>query len=445
MQVVDPAALRNRALRSGIAGSLGVRAVAVLAPLLLIPMNLSYLGPALFGLWATLTAVGAVTTFSDLGMGNGLLTLLPGSLARGERREARALVSSAYGLLIAVSVGVLALLLATFPFVPWETIFDPDRTLNHSSVRLVVAVSLALTAIGAPLSLCFRLYYATQRAHLAAVWTSAVILSPLVPVLLGVRFRLSPFLVVVVLVACGPLTQLFATVWLFTRVAPELRPNPRLVSRALVGRLFRLGAFFLILSVALVLGTSFDNLLLTHSVGLAAVTAFAIPAKVFAQLAQGISLINLPLWAAHGDALARGDRRWVSRTTKRMVVISAGAAALASTAAVVAGPPLLRLWLGRPVELPVGLLIALGLTLVATSALSPLFMIQNAAGAVVPQIIGWGLFAVATLPAKYLATRAWGYEVLPWFTLAGLLLLVAPPCVGSARVVLEGIGKGTAE
>lgn len=437
------AARRSRALRSGILGSLGVRAVAVVGPLVLIPINLNYLGPGLFGFWATLTTITAVTTFSDLGMGNGLLTLLPGSLARRDLIEARALISSAYGLLISVSVGIITILAVTFPFVPWESFFDPDHTLDQSSVRLVIAVSLALTAIGAPLSLCLRLYYATQRAQVAAVWTSAAILSPLVPVLLSIRLGLNPFVVVIILVASGPVTQLLATLWLFIRVAPELRPSMRLISASRVRRIFRLGGLFLVLSVALALGTGLDNLVLSHSVGLAAVTAFAIPAKVFSQFRQGISLINLPMWAANGDAIARGDAQWARRATTRMVMLSTAAAVLASAVTLFAGPPVLRAWLGQPMELPTSLLLGLGFAFIALAALSPIFMVQNAAGAITPQIVGWGTFAILTLPAKYLATREWGYEVLPWITFAGLVLLVAPPCLRSTQVVLQKLDKET--
>jgi O-antigen/teichoic acid export membrane protein len=260
-------------------------------------------------------------------------------------------------------------------------------------------------------------------------------------VLVGTWLRWNPFVVVLILVAAGPLTQLLATLWLFTRVAPGLRPHPRVASVALVRRLFRLGGLFLVLSIALVLATSLDNLVLAHSAGLAAVTAFAIPAKVFAQLGQAITLVNLPLWAAHGDAMARGDTDWVRRTTRRMVVLSAGAAALAALLAVFAGPPLIHLWLGRHVELPVTVLLGLAFAALVSSALSPLFMVQNAAGVIKTQILGWGLFALVTLPAKYMATSEWGYEVLPWLTFVGLVIFVAPPCVRSARDVVRSFGN----
>ena len=401
-------AKREKALRSGIVGSLAVRAVALVAPLVLIPINLDYLGPALFGLWATLTAVTAVSTFSDLGMGNGLLTLLPGTLARGETHEARALVSSAYGLLSAVSLGALGILLATFPFVEWNALVDPDHALDRSGVRLVLLISLAVTAIAAPLSLCLRLFYALQRGQLAAIWTSAVILAPLVPVLVGVQLGLSPYAIVVLLIASGPVIQLIATMWLFLRVAPELRPHPRLCSVPRIRRLFRLGALFLVLSVTLVLATSLDNLVLAHSVGLAAVTAFAIPAKVFAQLAQAITWVNLPLWAANGDAMARGDALWVRRTTVKMVALSSGVAAVVGLAFVVVGPAIMRAWLGRPIEFPLGVLLGLALATTVTAALSPLFMVQNAAGVVVPQIIGWGAFAILTGPPRSSSPRPRG-------------------------------------
>lgn len=432
---------RSRALRSGILGSLGIRAVAVVGPLLLIPVAIDHLGTSLFGLWVTLAAVTSVATFSDLGMGNGLLTLLPKALADGETDHARGLVSSAYALLAAVSASAIALLALTFPYVPWEAVFDPDATLDQSRVRLVVGVSLALTALAAPLNLSLRLYYATQRAHLAALWTSVSVLAPLIPVLVAVRVDTDPFLVVVLLIAAGPVTQLVASLWFFIRVAPELRPGPRLASWRLVRRLFRLGSLFLGLSVALVLSTSLDNVVLAQSVGLASVTAYAIPAKVFAQLAQAMTLLSLPLWAATGDAIARGDSAWVRRATGWMVSASAGAAALAGLAAVVAGPPALRAWLGHPVPLPTSVLLGLALATTVTAALSPLFMVLNAAGVVVPQIIGWGAFALITLPLKYFATDAWGYETLPWVTLLGLLALVAPSCVVAATRVVRSLPK----
>lgn len=443
-EALHAAPRRSKALRSGILGSLGVRGVALLAPLLLIPVNLDYLGMTLFGLWAALSAVAAVTTFSDLGMGNGLLTLLPKSLARNEVADARALVSSAYALLIGVSAGVLALLVLTFPFIPWEGAFDPDSSIDPTDVRLVVAVALGLTAVSAPLGLSIRLYYATQRAHLAAIWTSAVILSPLVPVLVAVRLGVDPLYVVIILLASGPVTQVFATAWFFARVAKDLRPHPRLASRALIRRLFDLGSLFLVLSITLVLATSLDNLVLTHSVGLAAVAAFAIPAKVFAQFSQALMLINLPLWAANGDAMARGDVHWVRRTTLRMVMLSSGAAAAGGVVAFLLGPSILRVWLGQDLELSSYVLAGLALTTVATASLSPLFMLQNAAGVILPQILGWGAFAVVTLPGKYLATHLWGFEVLPWVTLAGLIALVTPFCLTATRRILRSLGQEAA-
>lgn len=438
-------ARRSRALRSGIVGSLGIRAVAVVGPLLLIPVAVDHLGAGLFGLWATLGAVSAVSTFSDLGMGNGLLTLLPKALAAGETDHARGLVSSAYALLAVISLIAVTLLALTFPYVSWELLFDPDSTLDQSGVRLVVAVSLGLTALAVPLSLSLRLYYATQRAHLAALWTSASILAPLFPVLVAVRAGVDPFLVVVLLIAAGPITQLVASLFFFIRVAPELRPRVRLTSWRLIKHLFRLGSLFLILSVALVLATSLDNLVLAQSVGLASVTAYAIPGKIFAQLAQALALLNLPLWAAHGDALARGDSAWVRRTTTRMVAVSVAAAALAGLAAIVAGPAVLRAWLGHGVALPVSVLLGLALATTVAAALSPLFMVLNAAGIVVPQIIGWGAFALITLPLKYFATDTWGYEALPWVTLVGLLILVAPPCVLAAGRVLRTLPRESSE
>ena len=63
-----------------------------------------------------------------------------------------------------------------------------------------------------------------------------------------------------------------------------------------------------------------DYLVIAHVLGPESVTTFSVPARLFAQLGLLVSLVNLPLWPANGEALARGDVAWVRRITARMTL-----------------------------------------------------------------------------------------------------------------------------
>lgn len=105
--------VRSRRLRYGIATSFLSRGAAAAGPILIIPIIWPYLGPTLFGVWATALAVSAVIAWSDLGLGSSLVTRLTVALDRRDEEEAHLLVANAYA-----AVGVVALVLVT---VPWAS------------------------------------------------------------------------------------------------------------------------------------------------------------------------------------------------------------------------------------------------------------------------------------------------------------------------------------
>ena len=62
-----------------------------------------------------------------------------------------------------------------------------------------------------------------------------------------------------------------------------------------------------------------DNLVIAQVRGLATVPSYSIPSKVFTILAALGMMIYQPMWAANGEALARGELQWVRRNTRRVL------------------------------------------------------------------------------------------------------------------------------
>ncbi len=65
-----------------------------------VPLTLSYLGPERYGLWMTIGSVVTLLSFSDFGIGNGLVNAISEAHGKQDRELAREYVSSAFFMLV---------------------------------------------------------------------------------------------------------------------------------------------------------------------------------------------------------------------------------------------------------------------------------------------------------------------------------------------------------
>ena len=92
-----------------IKGSVLYKGGAVAASFLAIPVMISYLGVAQFGVWSTLLTIMSWVVFFDLGVGNGLRNKVAESLAIGRHDLAQAYISSAYSMIALVALALWVL------------------------------------------------------------------------------------------------------------------------------------------------------------------------------------------------------------------------------------------------------------------------------------------------------------------------------------------------
>jgi O-antigen/teichoic acid export membrane protein len=198
-----------------------------------------------------------------------------------------------------------------------------------------------------------------------------------------------------------------------------------------------LGGQFLLVSVLTSVALNSDNLIVAHTFGLAEVAIFAVPAKLLTALGLVVSLLNLPLWPAASDALARGDVEWVRKTVSRMTWLSGAAVAIPSIGLVALGPPLIENW--SSVDLSGQRLLLLGLCLwwLMLALASPRFMVQNARGLLRPQLIGWAAFVLLGIPLKLMLAERWGLAALPLTGALAYMLFLGPAVQTGYRRTLK--------
>ena len=436
------AGARSRRLASGIVTALLSRATGAVVPLVLIPITLSYLGAELYGLWMAATALTGMVAFADLGLGNGLMTKLAPCYAEGDTERARRYVSTAYLILLVVSATTCGLLWLLSHVIPWSVLLNADGTASPEDARAVALVCLTAFVLNIPLALVVRVQYAYQQVGRSNIWQAAGSLAAL-PLTLGAVHAGLPPVAVVAATVLGPvLVNLVNTGWMFLRQRPDIAPRPGAVDPRLARELLRLSGLFFLLTILWSAALQADTLVVAHALGLASVTAYAVPVRVFNLLGLLVTLVNLPLWPANGDALARGDLGWVRRTTRRMTLFSVSAVLLPAVGLVLVGGRLVDTWFGVPAGADPWLLGGLALWMVALAAVSPRAMVQNAAGVVRPQLLGVSLYLVLSVGAKWYGATRYGVVAVPYLSVVGYVLTVVPCTVYGYRRALTSAGGG---
>ncbi|MFG3419433.1 lipopolysaccharide biosynthesis protein [Micromonospora sp. NPDC049460] len=430
-------AARSRRLASGIATAVLGRAIGVVVPLLLIPVTLSYLGSERYGLWSAVLALAGMAAFADLGLGNGLMTKLTLCHGTGDSEGARRYLSSAYLLILAVAAALCALLWLTAPALPWSSLLGLPGNMSPGEVRGMVLVGLTAILLNIPLSLITRVQYAFQQVSASNMWQAAGSVLALPLVLLAVWSGQPPVVVVGAAVIGPLLTNLANSVWVYGYRMPEIRPRFSLVDRRLARGLLGLSGMFFVLTVVMSAANNADTLIIARTLGLEQVTAYAVPAKVLAQAGMLVGLVNVPLWPANGEALARRDLAWVYRTVRRMTLISTAVTLVPSVGLVIVGGPFFSAWLSVPLGGDRWLLGGLALWWVLLAGISPRFMVQNAMGLVRPQLLGWVAYLVVSLVGKWWAATRWGITALPYVAVATYLVTVLPAAIYGYRKALR--------
>jgi O-antigen/teichoic acid export membrane protein len=380
-------------------------------------------------------AVTGMVAFADLGVGLGLMTRLAPCRVENDTDTARRYISSAYAMVTALALTACGFLWLFSSLVPWSAMFNTTEA-TAGDARLVALVCITAFLLNVPLSLVARVQYAYQQVVASNVWQACGSALSLPLALGAVAARLPPIAVIAAIAVSPVLVNIVNTMWTFGWRLKHVAPRFSSVGRRAIRDLLRLGGLFFVVILLMVLSDNAEPLIIAHAIGLGAVTTYAVPARVFAQLGMLVTTVNQPLWPMHGEALARGDLRWVRHTVRRMTVISASLALVPAVVLVVFGDDILAAWLpiridNRP------LLLGLGCWWVLLAVICPRFMVQNAAGVVRPQLWGYLIYFVVSVPAKFAAVRWFGVQAVPYVAIGVYCATVLPAAIYGYQRALE--------
>lgn len=424
---------RQRRVALTALASAAAKAITIVASLVTVPLTLHYLGAERYGIWMVVSSFTMVLAFADLGLGNGLVNEVAAAHGRDDRAAIRRIVSSGYAALAGIGAVLLLAFALAYPFVAWQRLFNATSPLAVAEAGPTLAVWVVCFALGVPMALVGKVQAALQQGFYASLWQCAGSLAGVAALLAAIGAGAGLPVLVSALVG-GPLLGAAAnTAWFFARGGRDIAPTPAQVSRSAIRAIALLGLKFFVLQALGAVIFGLDATIIAQVAGAGAVASYAVPERMFAIVSMLLAMLLQPLWPAYGEAVARGHHAWVRRTLIRSLLFAGGISLLVTGTLVVAGPTLLRFWVGDAVRAPLVLLVGLAAWKVAEALGTTLAAFLNGVGALGVQIAVALVSGVAMLTAKIVLVRAIGVAGIPWGGAIPYLLLTVVPCLVFVR------------
>jgi O-antigen/teichoic acid export membrane protein len=349
---------RTRNYHHQIKGSAAYKVVGMAASFFAIPLMIHYLGQEQFGVWSTLLTIMSWVVFFDLGIGNGLRNKVAEALAKNDRVEAAHYIASGYSLIGLIALMLWAVVTVASFFVPWQIVFN-SQAIPEATLRFTVQIAAFFIVLNFWIGLIGVLLGAVQKTSMTAL--GQLISNVLALMLVFVLTKTTEASISNLAFVYG-ISLVIANVLLslrFYQQHPELRPKPYL-NKQHVRPLLSVGLQFFTIQLAVLVIFTTDKMLITQLFGPQYVTQYDVVFKLFSVITIAHGLITAPLWSAYTDAYHRGDIVWIKRMLNKQIFIF-GSIVLAIAALVLLAKPIITLWLGGELEVPVSLVISMGI------------------------------------------------------------------------------------
>jgi O-antigen/teichoic acid export membrane protein len=407
------ASARHRAIALTSVASAFARCVSIATTLISLPLTLHYLGSERFGMWATLSAFSMLLSFTDLGIGNSVLTAVAQSAGRSEKSELRRVVSSAYVAMSLIAVTMLAVLAIAYPFISWDRLFNVSTPIAKSEAGPAAAAFFVILALTGPLALVGRIQLGLQEGFRSSLWQSAANVAALVALVAATQSQASLPWLVLAIAGTPVFVALINSIDFFMFRRPDIRPRLSVIDGTTMRRLSSDGGLFLVLQGCAAVMFQANPIIIAQVLDAKAVAAFAVPDRLFGVIGAVLAIVLTPLWPAYGDAVARGDFEWAKRTLRRSIILSICTASMFAIILLLAGQSLIHVWVGSSVTVPFALIAGLAVWKVMEAAGNAVAMFLNGVNQLGVQVASAILATAASIVLKVWLTRIVGIAGIP--------------------------------
>jgi len=394
-------ARRGKHIKLTVFTGLVARASSMLMAIVSVPLTLNYLGAERFGLWMTVTSVISMLTFADLGIGNGLLTVIAEASGRDDQIAIRRFVSSGFAILTLIATCILLLFFViVYPALDWARLFNVVSPSAIAEAGPAIAALIACIVASISTLLVPRVQLALQHGFISNLFVTLGLFASLAAVWLVSVERGSVALLILAMSGTPVIASIINGLIFFNRNR-QYRPSLSLVSKPAMRRILSTGVMFVVLQLSLALSFASDKLIIAHLLGATAVASYSVYERVFGVGTNLMLSMLVPIWPAYAEAWARKDRGWVKRALTRSLAISLAGSVVFAVSIIFFGSLIVSLWTRKDVSVEPIVLYCLGAWCVIQCTVNALSMLLNGLHLIRVQVTVSVLTASMAIPLKF--------------------------------------------
>ena len=419
-----------------------IKALGVLIGFIYFPLSLNYLGTVKFGIFLTLLSIVDWFLNFDIGIGLGLRNKFGEAVAKGDDKKAVHYVSSAY-FALGVLVAIVTLLLVGLNFIlPWPGWLNISADLDYE-VRILGVIIIIAFGIRFVAANIYEIFYAMQNmayVEFFSFLTKATFLILIIAI---------PYVVADSLLLFGTAKSLtFALVplcvglYYFRSKFKKYRPSLKFVRWDYFKDLFSLGFKFFIIKIAMLVIYQTNHFLIASFVNLEGVPQYEAAYKYLSVFMMLFVILNNQLWPSNLEAYAKGDIAWMKKSMRIVMKIWLGTLFLAGFMVLIS-PFIYRLWLQDNLEVPIGISVAVAISICLTTWVNMYNLVLNGTGKIKLQMYAWIVAALINIPASIFFAVVLGLGVVG--IVMGTIVSLIPLAVVSplqVRMILGRRDKG---
>jgi O-antigen/teichoic acid export membrane protein len=318
--------------------------VAIPLTLIITPYIIVHLGKEEFGIWALVGVISSYAQLSDFGVTESLIKFMAEDHAHQDAERLNHLVNTALVVYLLLSLLCIIVALVILPFIV-NTILNIPEALQHKAMQ-VFTVSIMLFCVNMTIGIFGALITGFQRLDLS----NMISLFASVISACGVFYFLSKGYGLYGLIYNNIIiTIVVATfnIFISRKLFPQLLINPMIYSRMIaVRRIFQFSWKIQVSNISQLMIFQVDRILLSHYVGLAAVSNYEIANRLASQARMLIASLFSPLLPAASALHATDEHDRVLKLYRRSFKYMSTAAIPLSFLIIALAHPFIRTWMG---------------------------------------------------------------------------------------------------
>lgn len=290
--------------------------VSLLLGLIIVKINIKYLGANLYGLWVTIASIVSWMSSGDFGIGNGLRNKLAEAYAKGDVEDQYKYIVTAIKILSKISVILFGII-----FVVCEVLFR--TSILDSTIRIPMYITSAFFCLNLITGTSQSIAYSFQKSCLTSI-VNCLTQALSVLLVFGLIIFCVPKSLILFSIVNGICTILPNIVLMFFLNRKYLDFIGRIENGydpSKIRDITNIGLQFFGLQLCSIILFSTDNVIINNLFGSNQVTKYSIISKIYDTGAGMFSVLLTALWSAVTLKITQNDVLWINKKIKRLLAL----------------------------------------------------------------------------------------------------------------------------